>query len=154
MITEHSHSPLLRCQLVDFRSDQKGLALPLFAPLALDLRIGTAADKVARWIANHFSPSHEGAQTVNDVLNGAVTVTELMPVILQHVGHSRTVVGYEVQKNGECNLLVFDPSRCVQFIIPLAQSLTANCQNPTFVVACYGAWITGRCRNEFARAKR
>ena len=47
------------------------------------------------------------------MLNGAVTVTERMPVVLQHAGHSRTVVGYEIQRNGECNLLVFDPSKCV-----------------------------------------
>jgi hypothetical protein len=64
-----------------------------------------------KWITTYFSPSREGVQTVNDVLNGAVTVTERMPVILQHAGHSRTVVGYEIQRNGECNLLVFDPSK-------------------------------------------
>lgn len=39
-----------------------------------------------------------------------------MPVVLQHAGHSRTVVGYEVQGNGKCNLLVFDPSKCVRSV--------------------------------------
>jgi len=66
---------------------------------------------------NLLFSSREGVQTVNDVLSGAVTVTERMPVILQHAGHSRTVVGYEIQRNGECNLLVFDPSK--QLRLPL-----------------------------------
>lgn len=41
----------------------------------------------------------------------AVRITERMPIILQHQGHSRTIVGYEVTKKGEVNLLTFDPSR-------------------------------------------
>jgi hypothetical protein len=36
-----------------------------------------------------------------------------MPLILQHAGHSRTIIGYEVSKKGIVNLLVFDPSKCV-----------------------------------------
>ena len=79
----------------------------------LDLRTDCAARKVMRWITNYFSPSQESARTVHDALSGAVTVTECMPVVLQHAGHSRTVVGYEVQRDGECNLLVFDPSNWV-----------------------------------------
>ncbi|KAF9653185.1 DUF1671-domain-containing protein [Thelephora ganbajun] len=86
------------CELVDFHSDQTDCA----------------AQKVVRWITNYFSPSQGGVQTVHDVLSGAVTVTKCMPVVLQHVGHSRTVVGYEIQKNGECNLLVFDPSKSLR----------------------------------------
>ena len=88
--------------------------------------VDSAAEKVVRWIKTYFSPSHGGAQTVNDVLNGAVTVTERMPVVLQHAGHSRTVVGYEVQGDGECNLLVFDPSKCVRSIVLLAKRPIVN----------------------------
>jgi len=40
-----------------------------------------------------------------------VTSTGHMPLILQHDGHSRSVVGYEISKTGTVNLLVFDPSR-------------------------------------------
>lgn len=64
-----------------------------------------------QWIKTYFSPNRGGVQTINDALNGAVIVTERMPVVLQHSGHSRTVVGYEIQGNGEYNLLVFDPSK-------------------------------------------
>ena len=31
------------------------------------------------------------------------------PLFLQHQGHSRTIVGYEKLRNGNLNLLVFDP---------------------------------------------
>ena len=34
----------------------------------------------------------------------------VLPLYLQHSGHSQTVVGYELrQKQNDCNLLVFDP---------------------------------------------
>jgi hypothetical protein len=36
-------------------------------------------------------------------------VTDKMPLILQHNGHSRTIVGYEVSKSGAVTLLAFDP---------------------------------------------
>src|ERR1700761_2457571 len=32
---------------------------------------------------------------------------------IQHQGHSRTIVGYEVNRAGETNLLIFDPSKLV-----------------------------------------
>lgn len=110
---EHRHLQLFRCNLVDFHTDQTGSVPWLFALLDLDLWVGSAAEKVVRWVTTYFSPSKAGVRTVNDVLNGAVTVMERMPVVLQHAGHSRTVVGYEIQRNGECNLLVFDPSKYV-----------------------------------------
>ncbi|KAJ6547116.1 peptidase family C78-domain-containing protein [Mycena capillaripes] len=76
------------------------------------------------WIVEYFSQAHGSVdsanvvqnprpRTINDVLLGAspVVVTSRMPLILQHAGHSRTIVGYEVTKTGLVNLLVFDPSR-------------------------------------------
>ena len=36
-----------------------------------------------------------------------------MPLYLQHQGHSRTIVGVEVTKSQDLNLLLFDPGRCV-----------------------------------------
>ncbi|KAI0048215.1 DUF1671-domain-containing protein [Auriscalpium vulgare] len=84
------------CQLADFH-----LPGDMISPL-LD------------WIKNYFSPpkdsKHSNAQ---DAWRGLspVIVTDRMPIILQHQGHSRTVVGYEITKTGSMNLLMFDPSR-------------------------------------------
>ncbi|GJJ11985.1 hypothetical protein Clacol_006223 [Clathrus columnatus] len=77
--------------------------------------IGTAGpEAVIEWIVNYFSPPRETKQPADafDALKSTpVVITERMPIILQHAGHSRTVVGYEVNKKGETNLLVFDPAR-------------------------------------------
>ncbi|KAJ6618321.1 peptidase family C78-domain-containing protein [Mycena sp. CBHHK59/15] len=86
-------------------------------------------DILINWVVKYFSSSNSldsaadaGAanpplspttRTVNKVLLGAspVVVTSHMPFILQHDGHSRVIIGYEVSKTGAVNLLVFDPSR-------------------------------------------
>jgi len=39
-----------------------------------------------------------------------VVITDRMPLILQHQGHSRTIIGYEVAKDGGTTLLTFDPA--------------------------------------------
>lgn len=51
--------------------------------------------------------------TVGEALRGAspVVVTDRMPLVLQHQGHSRTIVGFEKLKSGSVNLLCFDPSK-------------------------------------------
>ncbi|KAI0831149.1 peptidase family C78-domain-containing protein, partial [Trametes gibbosa] len=78
-----------------------------------DLRQGV--EPLVQWIYNYFSSEdpHTKAGTVGDALRGArpVVVTDKPPIILQHDGHSRTVVGCERVKNGTINLLIFDPSR-------------------------------------------
>ncbi|KAK1997071.1 peptidase family C78 [Colletotrichum falcatum] len=38
-----------------------------------------------------------------------VTCTTLPPIYFQHAGHSLTIVGFERQRHGPANLLVFDP---------------------------------------------
>jgi zinc finger-containing ubiquitin peptidase 1 len=53
------------------------------------------------WMVAHFE---EQAQ-MNE-LTGA----PILPVYLQHFGHSRTVVGFERTKGNQVNLLIFDPS--------------------------------------------
>jgi len=69
------------------------------------------------WIVNYFSQDDSKPDskqlTINDTLRRAspITVTDKLPLILQHHGHSRTIVGYEKYKNGTINLLTFDPSR-------------------------------------------
>ncbi|KAG6874304.1 hypothetical protein C0995_001529 [Termitomyces sp. Mi166 len=77
--------------------------------------LGTAgADIVKDWIVNYFSPKSDSSKSlsINDALRGAspIVVTDRMPIILQHQGHSRTIVGYEVTKTGKIKLLMFDPS--------------------------------------------
>ncbi|EGN96104.1 hypothetical protein SERLA73DRAFT_185648 [Serpula lacrymans var. lacrymans S7.3] len=70
-------------------------------------------DALTNWVVEYFSPqSQRKSNTVDDILRGAspVIATDRMPLILQHDGHSRTIVGYELTKNGTVNLLIFDPS--------------------------------------------
>ncbi|KAI8998781.1 peptidase family C78-domain-containing protein [Trametes punicea] len=84
-------------QLVDF-SDLRGGVEPLL-----------------QWIYDYFSGEDPQPKTttVGEALRGAraVVVTDKMPIILQHQGHSRTIVGCERVKGGGINLLTFDPSR-------------------------------------------
>ena len=80
--------------------------------------------KLLEWIENYFSSNSTSSKhdllstenpikTVKEALHGAspVMITDRMPLILQHSGHSRTVIGFEKSKNGDINLLIFDPSR-------------------------------------------
>lgn len=34
-------------------------------------------------------------------------------MVLQHSGHSRTIIGYEVNSKGDTNLLLFDPGKSI-----------------------------------------
>ena len=83
------------------------------------------AENLLRWVEKYFTsrqfPS-EAAQglnaiktTVGEALRnaGPIVVTERMPLVLQHDGHSRTIVGFEKSKNGKINLLIFDPGKSV-----------------------------------------
>jgi hypothetical protein len=78
----------------------------------------TGAEVITDWVVSYFSPPaspghHNPLLNVHDALRGAspVTTTDRMPLILQHNGHSSTIVGYEVSKTGAVNLLKFDPAR-------------------------------------------
>ncbi|ODO10183.1 hypothetical protein I350_02412 [Cryptococcus amylolentus CBS 6273] len=42
-----------------------------------------------------------------------VRISDKFPLILQHSGHSRTIVGYEENARGDINLLLFDPGKTV-----------------------------------------
>ncbi|KAJ9097242.1 hypothetical protein QFC21_004911 [Naganishia friedmannii] len=44
---------------------------------------------------------------------GSAIVSAKLPLILQHSGHSRTVVGYEIDDAGETSLIVFDPATSI-----------------------------------------
>jgi hypothetical protein len=71
----------------------------------------TGFDTLTEWVVNYFTEKPAG--DVNKVLcnTSPVVATAKMPVIMQYDGHSMTIVGYELAKNGKYNLLVFDPSR-------------------------------------------
>lgn len=77
-------------------------------------------DMVLDWIISYFSPKLPMNTSTNalDALRGASPVisTEYMPIVLQHAGHSRTIIGYEVSKSGAINLLTFDPGLCVHLL--------------------------------------
>ncbi|KAJ8502299.1 hypothetical protein ONZ51_g45 [Trametes cubensis] len=78
-----------------------------------DLKHGV--DPLLQWIYNYFSGGDPQSKTttVGEALRGAraVVVTDKLPIILQHEGHSRTIVGCERVRNGDINLLTFDPAK-------------------------------------------
>jgi hypothetical protein len=66
------------------------------------------------WIISYFGTGVQtAAKSINEALKGAapVTSTDKMPLILQHQGHSRVIIGYELMKGDKLNLLTFDSSR-------------------------------------------
>lgn len=73
---------------------------------------GADPEVLPRWVANYFFPP-KSTGNIQSALSGAspVVQTEKAPLILQHQGHSRTVVGIETNKAGILNLLVFDPAK-------------------------------------------
>lgn len=85
--------------------------------------VSQSADAVVQWIVTYFTEASRDAQqlrlqagvktSVDEALRGAspVMLTDRMPLVLQHKGHSRTIVGFERTKDGSVNLLCFDPSR-------------------------------------------
>ena len=74
------------------------------------------------WVVNYFDPPMPHPPTVNEALRGAqaISVTDRMPVVLQHDGHSRTIIGYEITQTGSINLLMFDPSKHVLPIVGIS----------------------------------
>jgi Peptidase family C78 len=52
-----------------------------------------------------------------------VVISDRMPLILQHQGHSRTIIGYEISKDGSTTLLTFDPA---MYVFTLHHSLAPS----------------------------
>ena len=68
------------------------------------------------WIKQYFDTQTEDHPTsVQERWRAAtpVVISDRMPLILQHPGHSRTIVGYEIAKDGSTTLLAFDPAKYV-----------------------------------------
>ncbi|KAI0807167.1 peptidase family C78-domain-containing protein [Fomes fomentarius] len=80
----------------------------------VDFELVGGVEPLLKWILDYFSggSSRPKTATVSEALLGArpIIVTDKIPIILQHKGHSRTIVGYEQVKGGAINLLTFDPS--------------------------------------------
>ena len=79
--------------------------------------LGTGTEPLLRWVLDYFSggdPQRKVA-TVGEALREArpVIVTDKLPIVLQHNGHSRTIVGCELGKGGAITLLTFDPAKYV-----------------------------------------
>ncbi|KAH7341878.1 peptidase family C78-domain-containing protein [Rhizoctonia solani] len=74
---------------------------------------GHAHLALIQWLTVHFM------EDSNDLSSGPeeshttphVYMSTKMPIVLQHKGHSRTVVGIEFTKSGGTNLLIYDPAR-------------------------------------------
>ncbi|KAH8887473.1 DUF1671-domain-containing protein [Thozetella sp. PMI_491] len=81
--------------------------------------IGTPETRCDAQGFKHQSPGKSEALLMEDVeayfkQDGAdqskrVRQTNMPPIYFQHAGHSMTIIGLERQKNGDKNLLVFDP---------------------------------------------
>ncbi|KAF8630388.1 hypothetical protein AX15_002945 [Amanita polypyramis BW_CC] len=97
------------CELVEFDLEDK------------------SPDTLINWVVSYYS-SKAKPTDINEALHGAfaVSITDYMPIILQHNGHSRTIVGYETVKGGTNNLLVFDPS-----FNRLRAAIIGSVSNPT-----------------------
>ena len=104
------------CEIYDFPKPQGGRGMPRTAHIALQ-----------QWVRKYFSEDDESNkhgyedQSAFDVImrksqggQGRVNPvghTSKLPLVLQHSGHSRTIVGYEETAQGNINLLLFDPGK-------------------------------------------
>jgi hypothetical protein len=83
------------------------------------------------WVQKYFSgaaPQTSGPADVNSTLMGTshVAITNKMPIMLQHKGHSRMIVGCEMTTAGEVNLLFFDPAKTLKKYLPKAPHGKSN----------------------------
>ncbi|RDX48285.1 DUF1671-domain-containing protein [Lentinus brumalis] len=87
----------------------------------VDFELSSGVEPLLQWILDYFSGGDPQPKslTVGDALRGArpVIVTDKLPIILQHSGHSRTIVGCERVKGGGLNLLTFDPAKRIPLSI-------------------------------------
>ncbi|KAI9303373.1 hypothetical protein BJ944DRAFT_268519 [Cunninghamella echinulata] len=63
------------------------------------------------WIQDYFQLPTSHCSKNSNSNNKIVHITNRPPLYLQHSGHSRTVIGIELLKNGKRNLIMFDPGR-------------------------------------------
>ena len=112
------------CELYDFPKPKVGKSGPRTAHIALQ-----------QWVRNYFleeddspplerssrSGPSQRSRSAFDVMmrtdqegvgrGEAIRLSARYPLILQHSGHSRTIIGYEENASGNINLLLFDPAK-------------------------------------------
>ena len=90
------------------------IADPIYSAQLVDFELTSGTEPLLQWISNYFSGGNPQPKTatVGEALRGSrpIIVTDKLPIVLQHNGHSRTIVGYEQGKGGAIYLLTFDPS--------------------------------------------
>ncbi|KAL0078023.1 peptidase family C78-domain-containing protein [Phycomyces blakesleeanus] len=94
----------IRCTIIDFHR-----------PSGLN----NAHDALFDWIQGYFENAikkPESSKPVQDATSSTSSstifyLTDQPPLYLQHSGHSRTVIGIEMLKDGHRNLIMFDPGR-------------------------------------------
>lgn len=81
----------------------------------VDFDVKNGVQPLLDWVLRHFSAGYSSPRTLNEALQStnSVAITGKMPLILQHNGHSRTIVGCERCVDGTINLLVFDPAKSI-----------------------------------------
>ncbi|CCM02918.1 uncharacterized protein FIBRA_05032 [Fibroporia radiculosa] len=80
-----------------------------------DFDLNDGVEVLLNWVLQHFCMTDTPPVMLDEDLSSkaSVIVTEKMPLIFQHDGHSRTIVGCERCADGSINLLIFDPSRYI-----------------------------------------
>lgn len=115
---------------------------------------------LVQWVVSYFSKSTaqgSSGKTVNDFLNGKspIQVTDAMPLILQHKGHSRLIVGYEVMQDKSINFISFDSATTIPVDMRTAavQAHHAS-QSAGFSMASSTASSSSAGNNELKRRQR
>ena len=73
---------------------------------------------LTKWVLKYFnvelpeSPAKDAFSALMASGGSSIKIAhDRLPLYLQHSGHSRSIVGVEVKKNGDINLLLFDPGQ-------------------------------------------
>ena len=109
-LTYHHLTELNSSNLI-LKITQKVVLYASYDILVLKSFIGI--DLLIKWVVDYFTPKQAIDKPTNifeSLTNSPVTSTNMMPLILQHNGHSRTIIGYEIDGRGVTNLLMFDPA--------------------------------------------
>ncbi|WVR07761.1 hypothetical protein IAU60_004804 [Kwoniella sp. DSM 27419] len=111
----------------------KGIPCELYDfPKPVDSKHGshTAHLVLQQWVKDYFSSDQASTSAVGTEVQSAfdllmrtadhgagrgevVRISRKFPLVLQHSGHSRTIIGYEENARGDINLLLLDPGRSI-----------------------------------------
>lgn len=84
----------------------------------------------------YFNETSVSVNNANNAAHGSasghvssIINTDKMPLYLQHAGHSRTIVGFETDAQGNENLLIFDPAKAVPTALKSLSGVTTSRSN-------------------------